>query len=53
MREIKFRFYNQDTKRFYYFVDGLYLDDSGKVGAYVFDWNKAEQFTLKDRGQIK
>jgi len=44
MREKEFRYYIKDINNFVYFINGLYYLN-GKVGCYVFDWNKSEQFT--------
>lgn len=53
---ILLRYWNEQVKQFYYFKDGLYYSDAkcNNQGNFVFDWDKAEQFTgLLDKNGVK
>jgi hypothetical protein len=50
-REILFRFWHEEEKKFYYFKNGFHYSDleCKNQGCFLFDWNKSEQFTtVKD-----
>ena len=49
MREIKYRSWNDETKLFVYFLNGVYFyyhnGEKCEVAGMSFDWNNAEQYT--------
>ena len=54
MRENKYRSWNDETKLFVYFLNGVYFyyhnGEKCEVAGMSFDWNNAEQYTgLKDK----